>query len=85
MCIAQIILSCQGLFGRGLRTRILGNAVQSVLFTVVWRGLAERRNQKQDVQTNSDKVNRDEFDDAALTSVKGDDDLDVVPMEEERN
>lgn len=75
----------KGLFGRGLRTRILGNAVQSVLFTVVWRGLAERRNQKQDVQTNSDKVHRDEFDDAALKSVKGDDDLDVVPMEEERN
>jgi hypothetical protein len=37
----------QGLFGRGLRTRILGNAVQSVLFTVVWRGLAERKNQRQ--------------------------------------
>jgi len=32
----------KGLFGRGLRTRILGNALQSVLFTVVWRGLAER-------------------------------------------
>jgi len=32
----------KGLFGRGLRTRILGNAVQSVLFTVVWRGLADR-------------------------------------------
>jgi len=32
----------KGLFGRGLRTRILGNALQSVLFTVVWRGLAAR-------------------------------------------
>ena len=32
----------QGLFGRGLRTRILGNAVQSVMFTVIWRGLAEK-------------------------------------------
>jgi len=32
----------KGLFSRGLRTRILGNAFQSVLFTVVWRGLAER-------------------------------------------
>mmetsp|Transcript_5752 Transcript_5752/g.7351 ORF Transcript_5752/g.7351 Transcript_5752/m.7351 type:complete len:485 (-) Transcript_5752:80-1534(-) len=32
----------KGLFGRGLRTRILGNALQSVIFTVIWRGLAER-------------------------------------------
>lgn len=32
----------KGLFGRGLRTRILANALQSVVFTVIWRGLAER-------------------------------------------
>lgn len=38
--ISQIIL--QGLFGRGLKTRIFGNALQSILFTIVWRGLAER-------------------------------------------
>jgi hypothetical protein len=31
----------RGLFGRGLRTRIIANALQSVLFTVIWRGLAE--------------------------------------------
>ena len=31
-----------GLFGRGLKTRILGNALQSILFTVIWRGLSER-------------------------------------------
>jgi hypothetical protein len=31
----------KGLFGRGLRTRILANALQSILFTVIWRGLAE--------------------------------------------
>jgi hypothetical protein len=36
------LFTLQGLFGRGLRTRILGNAVQSVLFTIIWRGLAER-------------------------------------------
>jgi len=36
----------KGLFGRGLRTRILGNAVQSVLFVVIWRGLVERRNDR---------------------------------------
>ena len=32
----------KGLFGRGLRTRIMGNALQSILFTVIWRGLAQR-------------------------------------------
>ena len=32
----------RGLFGRGLKTRILGNALQSILFTVVWRSLSER-------------------------------------------
>ena len=32
----------KGLFGRGLRTRLLANSVQSILFTVIWRGLAER-------------------------------------------
>lgn len=32
----------KGLFGRGLRTRILANALQSIVFTIVWRGLAER-------------------------------------------
>jgi hypothetical protein len=32
----------KGLFGRGLGTRILANAVQSILFTIIWRGLADR-------------------------------------------
>jgi len=32
----------KGLFGRGLRTRVLANSVQSIIFTVIWRGLAER-------------------------------------------
>jgi len=35
-------LFMQGLFGRGLRTRLFSNALQSVVFTVIWRGLAER-------------------------------------------
>mmetsp|Transcript_13341 Transcript_13341/g.28963 ORF Transcript_13341/g.28963 Transcript_13341/m.28963 type:complete len:414 (+) Transcript_13341:431-1672(+) len=39
----------RGLFGRGLKTRIVGNALQSILFTVVWRGLSERwRDEKKD-------------------------------------
>jgi hypothetical protein len=32
----------RGLFGRGLKTRIFANALQSIVFTVIWRGLAER-------------------------------------------
>jgi hypothetical protein len=40
----RIILAAdgyKGLFGRGLRTRIYANALQSVVFTVVWRGLTD--------------------------------------------
>jgi hypothetical protein len=33
-----------GLFGRGLMSKLLANAIQSVVFTVVWRWLAERWN-----------------------------------------
>ncbi|KAL7539638.1 hypothetical protein ACHAXR_009462 [Thalassiosira sp. AJA248-18] len=44
----------RGLFGRGLKTRILGNALQSILFTVVWRGLSERWQDKNDANTNTD-------------------------------
>ena len=32
----------KGLFGRGLRTRIGTNALQSILFTIIWRGLSEK-------------------------------------------
>jgi hypothetical protein len=38
----RIILAAdgwQGLFGRGLQTRIFANALQSIVFTVVWQGL----------------------------------------------
>lgn len=31
----------KGLFGRGLRTRIFANALQSIVFIVIWRGLAD--------------------------------------------
>ena len=40
----RIILAAdgyKGLFGRGLRTRIYANALQSVVFTIVWRGLVD--------------------------------------------
>jgi hypothetical protein len=32
----------RGLFGRGLGTRVLTNALQGILFTVIWRSLHER-------------------------------------------
>ena len=38
----------RGLFGRGLKTRILGNALQSIIFTVIWRGLSERWKRKEE-------------------------------------
>lgn len=40
----QIILAADGwpgLFGRGLSTRIMTNGLQSILFTVIWKGLQE--------------------------------------------
>ena len=42
--VIRVILAAdgwRGLFGRGLRTRIFANALQSILFTIVWRALAE--------------------------------------------
>ncbi|KAL9187390.1 hypothetical protein ACHAXT_001493 [Thalassiosira profunda] len=53
----------RGLFGRGLKTRILGNALQSILFTVVWRGLSERWQEERDT------------DSAAADDIADDDDL----------
>ena len=44
----------RGLFGRGLRTRIMGNALQSILFTVIWRGLAQRWQQTKQVEKEDD-------------------------------
>jgi hypothetical protein len=48
----------KGLFGRGLRTRIMANALQSVMFTVLWRGLAElwQQHQQQRDGANDGKI-----------------------------
>ena len=45
----------RGLLGRGLKTRILGNALQSILFTVVWRGLSERWQEENTAEDNIGK------------------------------
>lgn len=47
--VIRVILAAdgwKGLFGRGLRTRIFANALQSIVFTIVWRALAERFSSK---------------------------------------
>ncbi len=45
-----------GLFGRGLLSKLLANAIQSVVFTVVWRWLAERWNPTITATTITDKL-----------------------------
>mmetsp|Transcript_13318 Transcript_13318/g.21858 ORF Transcript_13318/g.21858 Transcript_13318/m.21858 type:complete len:400 (-) Transcript_13318:3414-4613(-) len=50
----------RGLFGRGLRTRIMGNALQSILFTVIWRGLAQRWQQTKQVEKENDNYSSSE-------------------------
>jgi len=44
----------RGLFGRGLKTRLLANALQSILFTVIWRGLSERWQAEKSATKSSD-------------------------------
>ncbi len=34
----------KGLFGRGLKTKILSNGLQGLMFTVIWRTLEEKFN-----------------------------------------
>jgi len=47
-----------GLFGRGLRTRIMANALQSIVFTVIWRALADRFRSAIDDEAESKKTAR---------------------------
>jgi hypothetical protein len=58
----------KGLFGRGLRTRVLANSIQSTLFTVIWRGLAERWGNDED----DDDENENENDTANDNSIESD-------------
>ena len=53
--VIQMILAADGwsgLFGRGLRTRILSNGLQSVIFVVVWKGLKEKFASKSNSDTD---------------------------------
>jgi Mitochondrial carrier protein len=47
----------KGLLGRGLRTRILANSLQSIVFTVIWRGLADRWGSRSESTSSSNKDN----------------------------
>jgi hypothetical protein len=49
----------KGLFGRGLGTRYLTNALQSIVFTIIWRGLADRFSAK-GINTNEQTLDRGE-------------------------
>lgn len=52
----------RGLFGRGLKTRIFANALQSIVFTVIWRGLSDRWSKKNDPQSEFFSETDDESD-----------------------
>jgi hypothetical protein len=72
----------KGLFGRGLRTRIFGNALQSVLFTVIWRGLAERKNASQNESLSRRSLEEVKSDESFNDNIKIEEN--DVPLEEER-
>ena len=48
----------KGLFGRGLQARILTNALQSIVFTIIWRGLAERWSSSKQTSTDTSTTSR---------------------------
>uniref|UniRef100_A0A6U9X4E8 Mitochondrial carrier protein n=1 Tax=Pseudo-nitzschia australis TaxID=44445 RepID=A0A6U9X4E8_9STRA len=50
----------KGLFGRGLRARVFANSIQSIMFTVIWRGLAERWGNNDEAETVSGSKNESE-------------------------
>lgn len=88
--VIAMILSAdgwKGLFGRGLRTRILGNAIQSVFFTLIWRALADSGRKKAEEEDNRAGLTR-----SGINTKETEHDIaaDVmeeegVPMEEERS
>lgn len=75
----------KGLFGRGLRTRIVGNAIQSVMFTLVWRALADKWSLKE--KGSSDRSGQEYLRGVSTEkSTKSKEFvLEEVPMEEERS
>ena len=66
----------RGLFGRGLKTRIFANAVQSIVFTVIWRGLTERWSPQDSQQAQNIDVIHQTTDDESYDDYKYTDNTD---------
>lgn len=64
----------KGLFGRGLRTRILANGFQSVVFTVLWRILSNRFRNDEDDNTKSDSNKEKEEDNTVIEQNESEED-----------
>lgn len=58
----------KGLFGRGLKTRIVANGFQSIVFTVIWRGLAQRFREHGGATDINTKASRDSISKESTTS-----------------
>jgi len=68
---AQIIAESglHGLFLRGLSTKLVANALNAMLFTVVWKAISERMAaRKENVSQNADKNEYDTEEAASLTA-----------------
>lgn len=59
--IIHLLSFAQGLFGRGLRTRLFSNAIQSIMFTVIWRGLAETWSRPRMLKSSEDDSEAEEI------------------------
>ena len=74
----------KGLFGRGLKTRIIANGFQSIVFTVIWRGLSQHfrgGNDKGESKAN-DSETMQSNDSKDLTKKDYVDDIDSYSSEE---
>jgi len=62
----------RGLFGRGLKTRILANALQSVVFTIIWNGLSQRwsSSSNPDINQNNEKRSHEQKNDDTHVSAQ---------------
>ena len=68
----------KGLFGRGLKTRIFANALQSIVFTVIWRGLTERWSSQEKQQGQSIDVIHQAADDESYDGYQYADSTDEI-------
>ena len=62
----------KGLFGRGLKTRIIANALQSTIFTIIWRGLTDKWNNNNIIGNGNDDDDTVATDENSITEEGGD-------------